>query len=149
MKIEFEGRTWSYDDDLITVGQAEVIEAAPGGWAWTVRDENTGEEQPRSGHSVYDWRQSVGESSARAFRYLYWIMREQNGDPVGLEEASFAFPKFVAAFLAGWRAEVQARTAEEEEDAGPTRAAGPASPQTGPAPAPKPRGSSRGRSGGS
>jgi hypothetical protein len=146
MKIEFEGKVWSYDDDLITVGQAEVIEAAPGGWSWTLTDEKTGTSEPRSGRSVYDWRQAVGESSARAFRYLYWVMREQNGDPVPLEEVSFAFPRFVAAFLAGWRAEVEARTAEAGED--PT-GGGRASPPTGPAPAAKPRGSSRRRSSGS
>jgi hypothetical protein len=134
MKIEFEGRTWSYDDDLITVGQAEVIEAAPGGWSWTLTDEGTGEAQPRSGRSVYDWRQAVGESSARAFRYLYWVMREQNGDPVPLEEVSFAFPRFVAAFLAGWRAEVEARLAEaEQEEAGPTRPPGAQKPEPKPA----------------
>jgi hypothetical protein len=146
MKIDFEGRTWSYDDDLITVGQAEIIEAAPGGWSWTLTDENTGETQPRSGRSVYDWRQAVGESGARAFRYLYWVMREQNGDPVPLEEASFAFPKFVAAFLAGWRAEVEARAAEAGEDpTGGARASQPpGQPQGG-----KPRASSRRRSSGS
>jgi hypothetical protein len=145
VKIEFEGRTWSYDDDLITVGQAETIEAAPGGWAWTLTSES-GTAEPRSGRSVYDWRQAVGESNARAFRYMYWLMREQNGDPVPLEEASFAFPKFVAAFLAGWRAEVEARTAEAEED--PT-GGGPASQPPGQPPSGKPRASSRRRSSGS
>jgi hypothetical protein len=151
MKIEFEGRTWSYDDDLITVDQAEVIEAAPGGWQWTQRDADGNEVRQVSGRSVWDWRQAVTEGSARAFRYLYWIMAAQNGDPLPLEDVSFAFGPFLAAFLAGWRAEVDARLAEQEreqERVGPTQAAA-TSPPPGPPQDAKRAAGSRRRSPGS
>lgn len=136
MKIGFEGKTWSYDDDLITVGQAEQIEDG-GPWSWAnVIDAETGETEPKTGRSIFDWRQAVNESQARAFRFLYWVMREQNGEPVPLEECSFAFGPFVGAFVAAWRAEIQARAAEAEPD--PTQPPATGTTPAGPRPAEPP-----------
>lgn len=111
VKIDFEGRTWSYDEDLITLEQAERIEDA-GPWAWMVPAAD-GETESRSGsgNAVWDWRSAVNNSSAKAFRFLYWIMREQNGEPVPLDQVSFALPKFIVAYAEAWRHELEAAAA--------------------------------------
>jgi hypothetical protein len=87
MKIEFEGHTWSYDDEDITVAQAEVIEQQTGG-------------------SVADWAQSRAGLGAKPYRILYWLMCAQNGDPVQLAEVNFRLLPFVEAFTTALRAEV-------------------------------------------
>jgi len=86
MKIDFEGRTWSYDDEDITVDDAEVIEKETGG-------------------SVADWAQSRAGVGSKAYRILYWLMRSQNGDPVPLADVNFRLLPFVEAFTNALRAE--------------------------------------------
>lgn len=136
MKIDFEGRTWRFEEDEITVAQAELIEAE-GPWHWTDGTEN--EPRPRSGRSLFDWRRAVSENSAHAYRVLYWLMRAQDGEPIPLGQADCAFPKLIVAFRQAWLAEVKA-AAEAEGEPDPTQP--PVTPPTpaGQPPEPQPAG---------
>lgn len=125
MKIEFEGRTWAYDEDEITISQAELIEAE-GPWAWMARAEGS-DPQQRSGRSLFDWRQALSEGSPRAYRVLYWLMRAQDGEPIPLDQADCAYLKLIAAFGQAWAAEMKA-AAEAEGEPDPTKP--PATPPT-------------------
>lgn len=125
MKIDFEGRTWRYEEDEITIAQAETIEAE-GPWEWAERTEG-GEPLSRSGRSMWDWRQAVSANNARAYRVLYWLMRAQNGEPIPLGQADCAYLKLIVAFREAWLAEVQA-AAEAEGEPDPTKP--PATPPT-------------------
>lgn len=99
MKIDFEGRTWSYDDDEITVQQAEAIEQETGG-------------------SVTDWAQSRAGLSSQTYKILYWLMCAQNGDPVQLDGVNFRLLPFVTAFTAALRAEMAQEAAPEVDPTG-------------------------------
>ena len=96
MKIDFEGRTWAYDDDGITVQQAEVIEQETGG-------------------TVAEWAQSRAGLGSKTYRILYWLMCAQNGDTVQLADVNFRLLPFVSAFTAALRAEA-AQEAQAEPD---------------------------------
>jgi hypothetical protein len=100
MKIDFEGRTWSYDESDITVTDAEVIEKETGG-------------------NVIDWSKSLAEVNARSYKILYWLMRSQSGDPVPLDQVNFRLYPFVAAINAAIQAEVAAAAAGEPDPTAP------------------------------
>lgn len=133
MKIDFEGKTWRFEEDEITVAQAEQIEAE-GPWKWVERPGpgEPGEPQPRSGHSLFDWRRAIAEGSPHAYRVLYWLMRAQDGEPIPLGQADCAFLKLIAAFGQAWAAEMKA-VAEAEGEPDPTQP-----PVTPPTPAGQP-----------
>lgn len=99
MKIDFEGRTWSYDDDEITVQQAEVIEQETEG-------------------SVADWAQSRAGLGSKTYRILYWLMCAQNGESVQLDEVNFRLLPFVTAFTTALRAETAQEAAPEVDPTG-------------------------------
>lgn len=125
VKIDFEGRTWLWEFTEITIDQAEKIEDE-GPWKWSSRNED-GSLEERSGRSLFDWLQAVNDSRPRAYRVLYWLMRAQNDDPLGLDEANCAFPALIIAYVAAVRAEAQA-AAEAEAEPDPTQP--PATPPT-------------------
>lgn len=97
MKIDFEGRTWSYDADDITVQDAEVIEK-------------------ETGAPVIEWSRSLAGIHAGAYKILYWLMRSQSGDPIPLGEVNFRLYPFVTAFTDAAKAEAEAVAAASEAD---------------------------------
>lgn len=122
MKIEFEGHTWTYDADDITVEQAEVIERE-GPWQWAVAGDEPGETTEGSGTSVDDWSRSVWSMKPRAFRVLYWLMRAQNGEAIALADANPRFTPLISAWTAAVRDEMAAQQAAQGEP-DPTRPPG-------------------------
>lgn len=75
MKIEFEGKTWQLELDEVDMLQGETIGAY-------------------TGLSIMAWYKSLFDTDALAWnksaRCLYWLMREQNGEPLPLETLNFA-----------------------------------------------------------
>jgi hypothetical protein len=100
MKIDFEGRTWAYSDEEITVADAEVIEQQTGG-------------------TLLEWARSRSEPGAANLKLLYWLMRSQNGDPLPLAEVNCRILPFWNAFVAALNAEAEA-AAEAAGEADPT-----------------------------
>jgi hypothetical protein len=105
LKIEFEGRTWQLDLDEVDMAQGETIAAY-------------------TGLSIMAWYKSLLDTDAVAWnksaRCLYWLMRQQNGEPVPLETANFAPIRLFTAFGEGLAADSPAAEAEED----PTKPAG-------------------------
>lgn len=83
MKIDFEDRVWQFELGDIDVNQGEAIGAY-------------------TGLSVMAWYKSLLDPDSlqwlKSARCLYWLIREQNDDPVPLETANFAPLKLFIAF---------------------------------------------------
>lgn len=96
MKIEFEGRTWQLELEDVDMVQGEKIAAY-------------------TGLSLLAWYKSLLDTDSVAWtksvRCLYWLIRDQNSEPIPLETANFAPLRLFAAFG-------EAIAAEKTPDAG-------------------------------
>ena len=105
MKLDFEGRVWQLEPLDVDMTQGEAIAAY-------------------TGLSLTAWYKSLLDTDSvawgKSIRCLYWLMREQNGDPVPLESANFAPLKLFAAFGDALAADQPAQEAEPD----PTKPAG-------------------------
>lgn len=92
MKVEFEGRTWEYDEDRVSVQQAIAFHFA-------------------YGFNILDWQLAIEKLDPRALQCCYWLMLQQAGVVGPLKDCDFAVVEFAAAY----RAAQDAEAAEEPE----------------------------------
>ena len=89
MNIDFEGRTWEYDEDRVTVQQAMVLHLA-------------------YGLTIKAWQAAIPELDPRALQFCYWLMLQQNGVIRPLKDCDFAAVEFIAAYSAAQQEEAPA-----------------------------------------
>jgi hypothetical protein len=97
VKIEFEGRTWEFDEDEVTVKQAMVLHLT---YKMTLKD----------------WIEGLGQVDQRALHFTYWLMLQQNGVVKPIADCD---PKVIAFGVAFAEAR-QADSAEPEPEPDPT-----------------------------
>jgi hypothetical protein len=108
--IEFEGRSWQYDEDAVTVQQAIALHLT-------------------HGLTIKAWQAGISELDPRALQFCYWLMLSQNDVKPGLlKDLDFAVVEFINAYSEG-----QAPAAEEEPEPDPTQ---PSPPEDPPSPEP-------------
>lgn len=90
MRITFEGREWSFDEDEITIRQGVAIHMA-------------------YGFTVATWLTALGELDARAVQCAYWLMLQQAGIVQAIADTDCRLVPFMQAYT-------EARTAEAEAD---------------------------------
>lgn len=102
MKINFEGRDWEFDEDLIDVKQATVLYLT---YHMTLKD----------------WIAGIGQVDQRALHFTYWLMRAQNGIVEPIADCNPKIISFAAAYGeardAVAKAEEAAKKAAEAEAA--------------------------------
>lgn len=114
MIIEFEGKSWQYDEDAVTVQQAMALHLA-------------------HGLTIKAWQQAIPELDPRAVQFCYWLMKQQNGEKkTPLKDCEFPAVEFMSAYMAGLKADV-AEEDEEEPEPDPTP---PSPPDAPPSPGP-------------
>lgn len=79
--MKWDGKTYDWDPEDITVQQAIVIKLAFG---WTLTE----------------WQEACSKVDPHAFQALYWLMRVQGGESCRLEDQDFSIKKFSEAFEA-------------------------------------------------
>lgn len=94
MKIDFEGRTWEFDESEITVKQGIVIHLA-------------------HGITIAEFSQGLITMDARALQAGYWLMLQQNGVIKPIAELDFKAVPFAEAYANARLAEI---AAEEEAE---------------------------------
>jgi hypothetical protein len=90
--IEFEGRSWQYDEDKVSVQQAITLHLT-------------------YGLTISAWQLGVAELDPRALQFCYWLMLQQGGVKKPLKDLDFAVIEFIEAY----RGAQDARDAEEAE----------------------------------
>ena len=139
MQIEFDGRTWDFDEESITVPEAIAI-------------------QGYVGRNLGDFANGITTCEVKSVVALWWLLRKRAGEnpgskityPEGFRPVALfgAYAKALTAELAAAQAELEAKQAaeaeQEEAEADPTRPAGssPGSAATTTTPAPTGGGSS-------
>lgn len=81
MKIDFDGRTWEFDLEAITVKQAVAMHLA-------------------YGFTLDAWLSAVGETDPRALQCLWWLMLQQDGQVMAIKDADCRLIDLSAAFAA-------------------------------------------------
>lgn len=116
MKIEYDGETYEFDDQDVTLKQAMVVQMHTGlsiaAWQNSLDVEDGGDPGP-------EWLKSV--------QCLYWLVMAQNGITVPIADADFKVAKFLGAYSDAVKAEAAAKPPEQPD---PTK--------DSPSPAPSP-----------
>lgn len=97
MKIEFEGRTWQYDEDEITLEQAMAMRLV-------------------HGLTILDWQEGLARLDERALQCSYWLMLNQNGIVKPVLECEFSPVAFTVAYRDAQAAERAAEKAKAEAE---------------------------------
>ena len=95
MKIDFEGRTWDFDEDEIDLKQATVL--------YMTYKMTLGE-----------WIEGIGKADQRALGFAYWLMLQQNGVVKPIADCN---PKIVAFAVAYGTAREEAAAANAVAEA--------------------------------
>jgi hypothetical protein len=139
MRIEWNGRTWDFDAEEVTMKQAFVIK------------DSTKDDVYPAGRSLGAWNRGLNDAEPSCVRAAYWLMFQQAELPCPIGDLEFSVVKFnnalVTAAAAEQKAEEEREKAEEKAEAErqaalavPTRAASPTSgspPGTTPGPQPE------------
>ena len=96
MKIEFEGRTWQFDEDEITVKQGIAIHLA-------------------YGFTVSAWLEELAKLDPRAVQCTLWLMYQQNGVSKPIADCDGSLVAFMTAYTEARQAEAEADAAAEAE----------------------------------
>lgn len=107
MQIQFQGRTYSYDETKIDINQAYVIKANTG---WTIRG----------------WQENLEQLDPHAIAHLWWIILAQNGETRNIADLG-NFPVVALMVAIGEAAEAEQARQTAGQPGGPTPPA-PASP---------------------
>jgi hypothetical protein len=93
VKIEFEGRTWEFDEREIDVRQGIVIHMV-------------------HGMTIAEFSAGLPELDARSLQSAYWLMLQQNGVVKPIADCNFKAVAFAEAYGEAYAAEVAAREAQ-------------------------------------
>jgi hypothetical protein len=97
--IDYEGRSYEFDSDDLTVKQALKIEKHIGG-------------------PMLDWEKGMATGRADCYQALGWLIFH-GGDQTPIAEVDFKFGKLAKAFEAAAAKEAEAEKAAEAAKAGP------------------------------
>lgn len=95
MKIEFEGRTWEFDPNTITVKQAVAI--------WYAHK-----------LTIHEYLEALGKLDGRGIQVAYWLMLQQSGVIKPLADVDCDAIAFMAAYGDAAEAEAAAEKAAQE-----------------------------------
>lgn len=98
MRITFEGREWSFDEDEITIKQGIAIHMA-------------------YGFTVSTWLQQLAELDSRAVQCALWLMWQQNGVIKPIADCDGGLVKFMQAYTEARTTEMEASAVAEAEAA--------------------------------
>ena len=101
MKIEYDGETYQFDDQDITLKQAMVV-------------------QLHTGLSISAWQDALnvedgtdpGPEWLKSIQCLYWLVMAQNDITVPIADADFKVARFLSAYAAAAKAESDAKPPE-------------------------------------
>jgi hypothetical protein len=95
VKIEFEGRTWEFDQNTITIKQGVAI--------WYAHK-----------LTIHEYLQALGKLDGRAVQVARWLMMQQNGMITPLADADGDAIAFMAAYGDAAQAEADAEQAAQD-----------------------------------
>jgi hypothetical protein len=111
VKIEFEGRTWEFDSEEITLQQAMTIQLHTG---MSIGEWEDSLDLPEDEHGNV---QNPGPEWLKSLQCVYWLMKSQNGEKTPIADADFVLSKFLQAFGEGAQGEVARLKAEKAAEA--------------------------------
>ena len=86
MQVDWEGRTYAFDMEAITIRQAYVI-----------KNHTKDPDEFPSGRGLKDFEQGWRNGDPAFLQALYWVMLAQNDQPVDITNVDFAVAKFINA----------------------------------------------------
>jgi hypothetical protein len=105
VKIDFEGRVWEFDPNVVDVQQGIAI--------WLAH-----------GLTLLDWEEGMERADPRALQCTYWLMLAQNGTVKAIKDCNFAVGPFSVALQAAQEAEAAANAPAVEPEPVPTQPGG-------------------------
>jgi len=133
IKFEYDGKSWSYDDDSLTIKQGIAVEEHIGG-------------------PLVDFDEGLARGRAACYQALGWLIFHDGDPDIPIEGVDFPVSKLSAPWLNARLAairEAQAAVDEAKAAAGPTAAPSGQGASSTREPSPRFSGSGRGKSTGS
>lgn len=87
MLIHFEGRDYEYDPGLIDVGVAVKV-------------------REHTGLGIRSWEKAIDDADPLALQALYWVIKRQAGETVGIKSLNFSVIDFYKAIESAGRKEL-------------------------------------------
>lgn len=119
MKIDFEGRTWEFDADAITLKQGVAIHMAYGMTVLEMLDGLRILDKPPDGDGTVRDYGGTRPLDSRSLHCLYWLMLQQDGQRKALADADANVVNLMTAYMEGLKAEVEAQAAAGQPDPEP------------------------------
>jgi hypothetical protein len=98
MKVDYEGKTYNFELEEITVSQATVLKR-------------------RLGLTLLSLDAGLNEGDPDALRAVYWLMLDQSGERVDIDEVDFKIVKLANAVQAAADKEAEENKTEEDREA--------------------------------